>query len=228
MLFYGLYLFTVYRKPAKNFAIGARVWGSGIAKIINLTVNVHGDINQVSGLVVSNHLSYIDILAFASILPLRFAPKSDLATWPVIGWFLTMSRPIWVNRSSRQASVRTMNEFLETLKLGMSVVVFPEGTSTDGKHGVLPFKSTPFESAVVGGFMVNPVLIQYEEKEGGIVSWYGDMTFLPHAWSILGRRRICAHVYILPKVSPDGLNRKDLAKKTYELLKEEYTRINSN
>jgi len=138
-----------------------------------------------------------------------------------------MSRPIWVNRSSRQASVRTMNEFLETLKLGMSVVVFPEGTSSDGKHGVLPLKSTPFESAVVGGYMVNPVLIRYEEDNDGTVCWYGDMTFLPHVWSVLGRRRICAHVHILPQISSVGLSRKDLAKKTHEMMNVEYTRINS-
>lgn len=224
MLFYGIYLYLKNRKPSINFGFGAMRWSIGINKILNLKIVVHGDIKGKYGLVVSNHVSYLDILALASIFPLRFTPKNDLKSWPVIGWFIHLSRPIWVDRSSRQGSSNALNDFIFSLKNNIPVAVFPEGTTTDGKNGILPFKSTPFESAIKSGCKIYPVLIKYVEQKDQKLSWYGDMTFLSHVWLILGMKEIIAHIFVLDSISPND-DRKRLSTKTHDYMNSQYLKI---
>ena len=200
----------------------AKVWARGIAKIIGLRIRVHGDPEGVSGLVVSNHLGYMDILTLGSVFPLRFTPKVEIRSWPLLGWFITLSRPIWVDRKSRQSAVRTGVEFEETLRHGMNLAVFPEGTSSDGREGLLPFKSTVFEAAAHGGFDIRPTLIRYREDFPGQVAWFGDATLLPHVWRLLGMRRIEAEVHVLPPLPPDGRDRKALAEHVRADMNESY------
>lgn len=205
-----------------------QLWNRGISRIIGLRVKVHGDMPKAScgGLVVSNHLSYIDILAHGSILPLRYSPKSDIKRWPILGWYIGLSRPIWINRNSTYASQKAMREFAKTMRKGIYMVVYPEGTSTDGKNGILPFKSTSFEAAVTGDAPIIPILIRYKESSGeGPIAWYGDMTLLPHAWRILKMSSIEAHLYFLKEICAKGRTRKELASYVHGVMSDGYRRL---
>ena len=143
------------------------LWNKGSARIVNLRVKICGDIPAVAGgLVVSNHLSYVDIITHGSVLPLRYSPKTDIAKWPLLGWYIGLSRPIWINRDSKHASKKILRDFAKTMNKGMYLIVYPEGTSTDGKSGVLPFKSTPFEAAIAGNAPIIPVLTRYKQPHG--------------------------------------------------------------
>lgn len=202
----------------------SRLWSKGLARIINLRVKIYGDIpSGAGGLVVSNHLGYIDILLHGSILPLRHAPKADIAGWPVLGWYIALSKPIWVDRTSRQASKKIFADYAETMKNGMFLIVYPEGTSTDGNNGILDFKAASFEAAITSGAPVFPVVTRYKETAGGPkVPWYGDMSLLPHAWDILKLPYIDAELHFLPPVIPSGKTRKELASSVRELMLEKY------
>lgn len=202
-------------------------WNKGVAKIVNLRVSVSGRTpDGTGGLVVSNHLSYVDIIAHGSVLPLRYSAKADIAKWPVLGWYLGLSDPIWTDRESRQASKRALRDFAKTMKRGIHLIVYPEGTSTDGKNGVLAFKSTSFEAAIVGNAPVYPALISYRDRPGRrTVCWYGDMTLLPHVWQLLGFDRIDAELRFLDPVYPDGRSRKELASYVREMMAGEYARL---
>ena len=203
-----------------------RLWGAGLCRILGLQVRVCGEIPATPprGLVVSNHLSYLDIIVHAGLFPVRFAPKAEIARWPVVGWYLALSRPVWVDRQSRQKSARTMAEFAATLEHGIPLIVYPEGTSTNGKEGLLPFKSTPFEAVkTAGDIPIQPMLIRYLEPLGRPpVCWYGDAALLPHAWQVLGMRRIEVAVRFLPPVQPGGRDRKTLAADLHRLMDEAY------
>ena len=118
------------------------------------------------GLIVSNHTGYVDILVHAAVLPIRFASKSSIRSWPLLGWFLRTGRPIWVDRSSPRKSKLVAQQFKDNMDHGLSLLVYPEGTSTDGESGILKFKSTPFAAAIDGDKPVLPTLIRYRKTPG--------------------------------------------------------------
>ncbi|MBN1527008.1 MAG: 1-acyl-sn-glycerol-3-phosphate acyltransferase [Candidatus Omnitrophica bacterium] len=211
-------------KGVKDVSRFVYLWNKGVARIINLRVKVSGKVPSLSGgLVVSNHLSYIDIVTHGSTLPVRYSPKSDIAKWPLLGWYLALSRPIWIDRRSKQASKKALEEFAETMNNGMYLIVYPEGTSTDGKNGILPFKSTSFEAAIASNAPIIPVLTSYRQPPGEpTVCWYGDMTLLPHAWQVLGFPTIEAELRFLEPVFPEGRPRKELASLVHEVMSLEY------
>jgi len=211
-------------KGIKNISRFTCLWNKGIAKIIGLHVKISGKIPDVpGGLVVSNHISYIDIVTHGSTLPLRYSPKSDILKWPVLGWYLGLSRPIWTNRRSKKASRKTLRDFTKTMKKGMYLIVYPEGTSTDGKSGILPFKSTSFEAAITGNIPIIPVITRYKQRPGEpTVAWYGDMTLLPHVWQMLKLPSIEAEVKFLPIILPDRKPRKELASYVHDMMEREY------
>jgi 1-acyl-sn-glycerol-3-phosphate acyltransferase len=203
-----------------------QLWGWGISKIIGMKIKVYGNPKIIrGGIIAANHHSYLDIIAHASVLRIRFTPKVEIASWPVLGWILGINRPIWVDRKSKQSSQKTLVEYRETLEHGINLIVYPEGTSSGGE-GILPFKSTPFEAVSSGNHKIYPVLIRYIQKPGEpTLCWYGDMTLLPHCWYILGRRLINVEIHILDPIQPEGRNRKELAKFVHDYMETKYTEI---
>ncbi len=205
----------------------AQLWTKGVAKIINLKVKIVGKTPDVSsGLVVSNHLGYLDIITHGTMFPLRFTSTTAIDKWPIIGSIVASSQPILVDRDSRLASRKALRDFAKTVKRDMYLIVYPEGTSTDGKSGILPFKSTPFEAAAWGDIPVIPILTRYAEVPGRpTVCWYGDMTLMPHLWQILGFASIEVEVRLLDPVFPEGRSRKELAAAVHEYMANSYNEL---
>lgn len=212
------------KRSIRRMARQIRIWAAGICWILGIRARIHGDpklYEKTGGLVVSNHLGYADIFLHASVFGLRFTPKADIRKWPVLGWYADMTRPIWVDRKSKQSSARTMVLFRETLLNKIPLIIYPEGTSTDGKSGILPFKTTPFEPVVGTDIPVQPIVVVYRVPRGGVdPAWYGDMTFLPHLWDLLGASGVTADIYLLPQIRAEGRTRKELAQFVHdEMLK---------
>ena len=123
-------------KRVRMGAFWSRLWSRGAAFIIGVRVRVTGDIPAGNGfLVVSNHLGYLDILAHGSVFNLRFAPKAEIRKWPFFGWLTALGCPVWIDRRNPRMSACYAEEFKATMEHGISMLVYPEGTSTDGKHG---------------------------------------------------------------------------------------------
>lgn len=207
----------------------ASFWARGLAKIMNLKINVIGDPKSFKGgLIVSNHLGYLDILAHGSIFPIRFTPKSDIQKWPLLGSFVNINRPIWIDRNSRQSSKDIFKAFQDTMKNNIQLLVYPEGTSTSGKEGIKPFKSTAFETVLDDNIPILPVLLHYRQPENQpTVCWYGDMAFLPHILQVFKLPSIHVDLHILDPVYPEGRSRKELAKYVHSLMSVKYKEINS-
>ena len=143
-------------------------------------------------LFVSNHSSWIDILALSSITPLKFIAKSEVAGWPLFGLFAKLQRSVFVNRSKRQATAEVNREIAERLSEGDPVVLFGEGTSGDGNR-VLPFRTALLGAMhqVLGehgrGFL-QPVSVSYTRLHGipmgrqhrALAAWHGDISLVPH------------------------------------------------
>ena len=195
------------------------LWAKDLLRCLGVSVTVHGQIRKgESALVVSNHLGYIDILVHASIFGLRFCPKAEIRSWPVLGHYVGMSHPIWIDRSSRLKSKQNLEEFKATLEHKVPLIVYPEGTSSDG-NGILPFKTSPFELAVSGNFQIQPIVTLYRVPEGEpSPCWYSDLSFMAHLWQFLGIRKIQCDVIIPDPIRANGKDRKALAQETYEVI----------
>lgn len=205
------------------------LWGRVLGWILGLKITVYGDHNQLEkgGLIVSNHMGYCDIVAHASCFPVRFAPKQQIKSWPFMGMILGLNQPIWINRHSKQGAAIVVEQFRETLEEGINLIVYPEGTSTDGKHGILPFKSTAFEAASGTGLPILPIVTIYEETpDGNTVPWHSDQKLLPHIWQMLGLWSTRVDLHILPAFyPPPEMSRKELANITREKILETYCRV---
>ena len=210
----------------RGAAFWTQLWAKVSARIIGMKVNVIGDPETAAGhLVISNHTGYLDVIAQGSVFPIRFAPKAEMRSWPLFGLLTALSRPVWIDRKNPVKAAKIAGEIKATLEHGLSMLVYPEGTSTDGRHGLLPFKSTAFEAAIQNRSPLLPVLIFHKEVPRGAFdpAWYGDVGFLPHIWGVLGLKEIHSCMYIMPEVTPQpGESRKELARRMHRLMTEAY------
>ncbi len=144
------------------------------------------------GLIVSNHLSYLDILAFSAALPCVFVSKADVVDWPIIGRFAEQAGTIFVRREKPGDGARANASIAECLRNGVRVVLFPEGTTTNGEH-LLRFHSTMLQPAIDAGEIITPCAILYQLDDGvaaNEVCWWGNMPLAPHLLNLLGKRAI--------------------------------------
>ena len=142
-------------------------------------------------LIVSNHLSHLDILLYAAIMPCIFVSKSDVLGWPMFGLLARCGGTIFVERSRKHSVGDPAVAIASALTDGIPVVLYPEGTSSDGST-VLPFHSSFLQPAVATGTPVVPAAIAYSVADGAEVDlcYYGDITFFPHLLGALGRDRV--------------------------------------
>jgi lyso-ornithine lipid O-acyltransferase len=144
------------------------------------------------GLAVANHLSYFDILALSAAMPCFFVAKKEIEGWPYFGWAAGAGGTIFLDRKSMRSARRAADEIAERLNLPVPLVLFPEGTSTDGSQ-VLRFHSRLIDPATRSLASITAVAIGYS-IEGRIaereVCFYGTASFLPHAWKVMGLKRI--------------------------------------
>jgi len=204
----------------------SKLWGQGLVRLLNIrilgTEKVPAD---AGGLIVSNHQSYLDILVESALFPVRFLPKREILFWPILGWLLALNRPIWVNRKARLESGKVAAEIARSLAEGLSVLVYPEGTTSDGTS-LLPFKSTAFDPAVRHGIPVRAVLLDYTPAADGYpIGWYGDMTLLPHLLHTLGSPGFEVRLQLLDPIPPQpGEDRKLFANRVRQTMLEHYHR----
>jgi 1-acyl-sn-glycerol-3-phosphate acyltransferase len=164
------------------------------------------------GLVVSNHLSYLDIVTFGSIAPCVMVSKSEVASWPVIGFFARMAGTIFIDRTRRSDLVRVNAEIEAALAEGLTVVLFPEGTSSDGRE-VLPLKPSVLEPVASTARPVTAAALSYFAEDASVadeVCYWRDMTFFPHLLNLMTKRTVRVDVALGRTGTPVG-SRKELA-----------------
>jgi 1-acyl-sn-glycerol-3-phosphate acyltransferase len=169
---------------------------------------------------VCNHLSYIDVFAIFSNVPAVFVANSELEEAFLLGAIIRYSGGVFVERRGRARLLEDMEAITGMLDLGLNVVLFPEGTTSDGS-GVSPFKSSFLAAAE--GREVLPLCIKYKTVDGRaitpenspLVYYYGDITFFGHFFRFLGLRSVAAELAALESIDPRGLSRKDISDIAY-------------
>ncbi|EGG98618.1 1-acyl-sn-glycerol-3-phosphate acyltransferase [gamma proteobacterium IMCC2047] len=170
----------------------------GVSKIFGLRLKVSGSLSHHRPtLYISNHVSYLDIFLLGSVVPGYFIAKSEVAGWPLFGKLARLQNTLFIERNSRHARAQ-VDILQQQLIAGNNLILFPEGTSTDGAH-VEPFKSSLFhaaESEPEINIQIQPMTLAYTHHKGQLMdqslrdyyAWYSTMPFLSHFIQSMGMR----------------------------------------
>jgi len=191
-------------------------WCRFACRVLGIRVTTHGAMPR-SGLLVCNHLSYLDIIVLSSIRPCIFVAKRDVAGWPLFGWLAHAAGTIFVDRERRLRSSKVVELVKDAIASGSVVVLFPEGTSSDGTT-VLPFKSALLESAVQLRCPVAARAIEYALNHGSVadeVCYWRDMTLVPHLCNLFFKHEIRSNCYFSPSKLRTG-DRKEIARELHD------------
>ncbi len=182
---FGLFLLMRLAPPSRGAAWSiVRFWAKGVARLLGMRIVVEGAPPRPPFLLVSNHLGYVDIVAYLATLDATFLSKIEVGAWPFVGMLARGVGTLFIDRERRRDLPRVASDIECTLASGRGVIVFPEGTSSGG-DAVLPFRPATFEAAAR---LRVPVAVACLEPETGpgephareAVCWWGDMEFAPH------------------------------------------------
>lgn len=194
----------------------ASCWASVLVRHLNIDVTVNGTVPENGVMIVANHRSYLDIVVILSQVQAAFLAKQELRSWPVFGYAAMKGNTVFVDRSSRTSRETSRHELLKRLQQGICVVVFPEGTTSEGP-GLLDFHKGVFHLAAQQGVHTVPAAVCYENREA---AWIGDDTFVPHFLRIFRNRRLNADLTFGPVFSeqPADILREDCHRTIHDAL----------
>jgi len=200
-----------------------------VARLLGVRINLVGTPHTDGPtLVAANHVSWLDIVVLSAVVPLSFVAKREVNTWPFFGALARLQRTVFVHRDRRHATGNSRDEMQERLKAGDTLVLFPEGTSSDG-FTVKPFKSSFFAAADTEGVIVQPVTLAYAGHRNlpmnrrlmPFYAWYGAMDLPPHLWEALKTGPIEVTVICHEPLALSGeMNRKALARHAETLVRQ--------
>lgn len=159
-------------------------WARGVAGLLGLRIRVEGAVPRAPFFLVSNHLSYLDIVTYAAVMPARFVAKREVRGWIAVGLLARAMRTIFIDRTVKRDAVRVQRSLADAVAEGDGVVVFAEATSSPG-HQVLPFRPALLEWAARTGSPVHHACVGYRTSAGSVpahlsVCWWGEMAFGGH------------------------------------------------
>lgn len=191
-------------------------WSRGLGWVLGMRVRRHGEPPERPFLLVSNHLSYVDVLLLGAATGGAFVAKREIASWPVMGALCRLVGTVFVDRRTRRDLVRAAAEVERALGEGRGVVLFPEATTGDG-DGLLPFRSSMLEVAAAEERPVHHAVIRYETPGGcpparRSVCWTGGQALIPHALRLLALPGFRAHLAFGERPLA-GSDRKQLARR---------------
>lgn len=177
------------------------IWHRIAARIIGLKLRIHGEPARGGDgvLIAANHVSWLDIVALGAAAPVSFIAKNEVSGWPGVSVLARLQDTLFVDRTRRGGVAEQAARIRGRLARGDLVILFPEGTTSDGNF-VLPFKSSLFGAVGVtpgaegGPLHVQPVAVVYSHLHGmpmgryhrPLAAWPGDVELAPHLWSMLG------------------------------------------
>jgi 1-acyl-sn-glycerol-3-phosphate acyltransferase len=215
-LLHGMALMTL-RFPALD-AAGRRArvqwWSAALLRLAGLQLIVRGTPRPGPTLLLANHVSWLDIAAIHAVAPqARFVSKADVLAWPLLGRLIKGAGTLFIERERKRDALRVLHQVAEALKAGDTVVVFPEGTTGDGKT-LLPFHANLLQAAIATGTPVQAVALRYGDdthRVSPVVEFVGATTLLQSVWRIAGAHGLRVHVDLLAAQGTRHADRRALA-----------------
>lgn len=218
-LFVGVILGSVFRlrlgphwylKPTGQAVI--RRWMQHGTRIVGIHVNTYGRPLHGKVLLVSNHISFLDILIISSVTPVRFLAKHSIRYWPIIGYLSTLSGSLYIERGKHRSLNRSLQALRHALSHPAPVLIFPEGTTSAGTL-VLPFYSGLLQAALDRQVPVQALTLHYrhDEQADRLAAYIDKDNFLFSLLRLMARDRTEAHLSFTPAIDGHGHTRRSLA-----------------
>lgn len=221
---YGLTLAIAYPWFARD--VRRRIlqnWSAGLLAIFNVRVDIAEDDDLHGlrhGLIVTNHISWLDVFVLNAVVPMRFVAKSEVRRWPVIGWLCVRAQTLFLERGKARDAARMNVQLVALLQSGECLAVFPEGTTTDGSH-VAHFHSSLLQPAIDAGAQVFPVAIRYQDESGArsnAAAYIDDISFGASMWRILSTPQLHVQLIATPPLDACTLDRRALTHAAHDRI----------
>jgi len=229
--------FTIFRAKSRWRRISRISHGFSLLcrRVLGLKIRVEGDLTILrngGGVVIANHLGYLDGIVLASLFPVCFVSKKEVSQWPLIGYWTKLIGTVFIERGRKERFPVFVDAVVKRLREGAHVLIFPEGTSSNGER-VKPFQTAHFAVPLTVGARVVPITLKYESVEGiplsrenrDLVYWYDEMDFVPHFWKLLELKSVEVVVKIHSTIDTsryphNSIGRKQLSQDCYRLIVE--------
>lgn len=204
-------------------------WSVQLLRIFRVSVEIVGDATRVHaqglpGVIVANHVSWLDIFVINAMQPCRFVAKSDIRDWPLLGYLCARSDTIFISRGSRRDVRATFKSLVAGIEAGERVAFFPEGT-TAAQGTLLPFHANLFQAPIDAAVPLQPLALRYLDPQGRLycgVDYIGETTFLESMLVILRGPPVTAHILLLTPIASSSAagNRRALSLATHGAIAE--------
>jgi 1-acyl-sn-glycerol-3-phosphate acyltransferase len=206
-----------------------RRWSARLLRIcrVELEVKLEVEVRRQQGaaplqhaLIVSNHISWLDIFVINAVHPCRFVAKAEIRAWPVLGWLVAQAGTVFIARGNRRDLRHIFKGLVDALAQQHRVAFFPEGT-TASQGSLLPFHANLFEAAIDAKVPVQPYALSYVDRGGGwhpAVDYTGDVTFVDSILRILGGEPVTARLACLAPIAGAGAHRRELARAAHDAI----------
>ncbi|WP_153100865.1 lysophospholipid acyltransferase family protein [Paraburkholderia hayleyella] len=193
-----------------------QAWSRDVLRLCGIRLVVHHDAARIDQgvLMVSNHVSWMDISVINAWRPTPFVSKAEVRHWPLVGWLAQRVGTVFIQRENRRDARRIMHELAERLTAGERMCLFPEGTTSSGT-ALLPFHANLLQAAVSAACPVQPVCLMYEDAAGrqsAAPAYIGEMSLAASLDAILRQGPLTAHLHIGQPLDA-GTNRRQLAQR---------------
>lgn len=195
-------------------------WCRRLLQILGIELVIQGQPRPGAKLVVSNHISWLDIVAINAAVPSRFVSKAEVGRWPLIGRLVTAAGTLYLMRERRRDAMRVVGVMAQALRDGHTVAAFPEGTTGSG-HGVMHFHPNLLQSAIDAQVPVQPVVLRYSDAVHAVSpapAYVGEITLLQSLWQVVSASGLCVHVQVLPLQAVDHADRRAAARLVHDQI----------
>lgn len=221
-LAYGLLLALAVKLDAGDRLPRERLgshWSALLMRLLGVELRVRGQPMQGGGLIVANHVSWLDIPLIYACAPTRFVSKSEVQHWPVAGWLAEAAGTFYIRRGKGGARP-LLNKLVPHLQAQGLVVIFPEGTTTSGED-LLPFHPRLLCAAIESGKPVQPVALRYGCGAHGdnLAAFIGDDDLVSHVVRLLRNRGLVAEGVFGEPIDPAGRSREELADAAHDTIR---------
>jgi 1-acyl-sn-glycerol-3-phosphate acyltransferase len=221
---HGLWIVWVRfpRMTAKQQDRTIQRWSKKLLSILNVRLRPHNAPREwpERTLIVTNHVSWLDIFAIYAVAPGLFVAKSEIANWPVVGSLVARVGTLFIERGRSRHARHTKERIAETLVTGRRVAVCPEGTTSDGKH-VKRFHAALLQPAIDAAAIVQPVALRYTDARGEFTlaaAYIDDMSLMDSLWRIASTRRMHVELHFATPIDATGTARRELSAAAHEAV----------
>jgi len=205
-------IYPFIERPARRRRL--KQWSKQLLGILQVRMRVHGA-PPAEGvvLIVSNHVSWLDIFAINAVRPTRFVAKSDIRRWPLIGWLCAQGDTLFIDRARRHHTRDINAAMAAAMRAGEAFAVFPEGSTTHGDV-LLPFHASLLQPALTSNAKIFPVAVRYSRDDGSLCSeadYEGEKSLAQSLLQLVTQPRVHLDLHFLPPIECAGKHRRELA-----------------